>query len=256
MTRLCRRRGSTRSGSRPSMRPCWANRRTVRRSLTLARNEVPVPIALRLYLPEVWTDDAARLAKAGVPQPLRLHRSKSEIALAELDRVLAAGVRFGVVLADAAYGSGTGFRRALSDRDLIWAVGIPRTQKVYASDVVLTWPVASRGRPRQRPVPDIRPVAAQEMLAPQRWRTVTWRRGTKGPLRALFAAVRVRVADGTPPPRRRTLSSTPPRRRGGLARGRAPLHSASSGLRACRGLPSARAQRQRKVLRVQPLEKE
>jgi len=167
-------------------------------SLTLARNEVPVPIALRLYLPEVWTDDAARLAKAGVPQPLRLHRSKSEIALAELDRVLAAGVRFGVVLADAAYGSGTGFRRALSDRDLIWAVGIPRTQKVYASDVVLTWPVASRGRPRQRPVPDIRPVAAQEMLAPQRWRTVTWRRGTKGPLRALFAAVRVRVADGTP----------------------------------------------------------
>src|SRR5215204_5649096 len=193
-------------------------------SLTLARNEVPVPIALRLYLPEVWTDDAARLAKAGVPQPLRLHRSKSEIALAELDRVLAAGVRFGVVLADAAYGSGTGFRRALSDRDLIWAVGIPRTQKVYASDVVLTWPVASRGRPRQRPVPDIRPVAAQEMLAPQRWRTVTWRRGTKGPLRALFAAVRVRVADGTPTRAGEPLSSTPPRRRGGLARGRAPLH--------------------------------
>ena len=167
-------------------------------SLTLARNEVPVPIALRLYLPEVWAEDPARLAKAGVPKPLRLHRSKSEIALAELDRALAAGVRFGVVLADAAYGSGTGFRRALSDRDLTWAVGIPRTQKVYAPDVVLTWPVAPRGRPRQRAVPDVRPVAAQDMLALQRWRTVTWRRGTKGPLRASFAAVRVRVADGTP----------------------------------------------------------
>ncbi len=65
-------------------------------------------------------------------------------------------------------------------------------------DVVLTWPVAPRGRPRQRPVPDIRPLAAQDMLALQRWRTVTWRRGTKGPLKASFAAMRVRVADGTP----------------------------------------------------------
>ena len=34
-------------------------------SLTLARREVPVPLALRLYLPEVWTEDPARLAKAG-----------------------------------------------------------------------------------------------------------------------------------------------------------------------------------------------
>jgi SRSO17 transposase len=167
-------------------------------SLTLARNEVPVPIALRLYLPEVWAEDPARLAKAGVPETLRLHRSKSDIAVAELDKVLAAGIRFGVVLADAAYGSGTGFRRALSDRGLTWAVGILRTQKVYSPDVTLTWPVAARGRPRQRPVPDIRPVAAQDMLALQRWRTVTWRHGTKGPLRASFAALRVRVADGTP----------------------------------------------------------
>ncbi len=34
------------------------------------------------------------------------------------------------------------------------------------------------------------------MLALQRWRTITWRRGTKGPLKAAFAAVR--VAHGTP----------------------------------------------------------
>jgi len=34
------------------------------------------------------------------------------------------------------------------------------------------------------------------MLKGQRWRTITWRRGTKGALKAAFAAVRVRVADG------------------------------------------------------------
>jgi SRSO17 transposase len=37
-------------------------------SLTLARNEVPVPLALRLYLPKQWTQDRARCRKAGVPQ--------------------------------------------------------------------------------------------------------------------------------------------------------------------------------------------
>jgi SRSO17 transposase len=34
------------------------------------------------------------------------------------------------------------------------------------------------------------------MLAGARWRSVSWRRGTKGRLSARFAAVRVRVADG------------------------------------------------------------
>ena len=36
-------------------------------SLTLARGEVPVMVGLRLFLPESWTGDQARLAKAGVP---------------------------------------------------------------------------------------------------------------------------------------------------------------------------------------------
>jgi SRSO17 transposase len=39
-------------------------------------------------------------------------------------------------------------------------------------------------------------VSAEAMLAKASWRWITWRRGTKGPLRARFAAVRVRVADG------------------------------------------------------------
>ncbi len=34
------------------------------------------------------------------------------------------------------------------------------------------------------------------MLTKASWRRITWRHGTKGPLQAKFAAVRVRVADG------------------------------------------------------------
>ena len=36
------------------------------------------------------------------------------------------------------------------------------------------------------------------MLASAQWRTVSWRSGTKGRLKARFAAVRVRTADGPP----------------------------------------------------------
>ena len=64
-------------------------------SLTLARGEVPVMVGLRLFLPETWTGDEAQLERAGVPAEYRSARAKSEIALAELDRLIAAGVRFG-----------------------------------------------------------------------------------------------------------------------------------------------------------------
>jgi SRSO17 transposase len=39
---------------------------------------------------------------------------------------------------------------------------------------------------------------AEDMLADARWKNVSWRLGTKGRLKARFAAVRVRIADGPP----------------------------------------------------------
>jgi SRSO17 transposase len=83
-------------------------------SLTLARGGVPVMLALRLFLPESWTGNRARLDRAGVPAEYRTARTKPELALAEVDRAIAAGVRFGCVLADAGYGMSAPFRQALT----------------------------------------------------------------------------------------------------------------------------------------------
>ena len=167
-------------------------------SMTLASGEVPVMLSLRLFLPESWTSDTARMTRAGVPEPFQSYRTKPEIAIEEIDRAIAAGVRFGCVLADAGYGLSAPFRQALSARDLCWAVGIPRHQKVYPADVQLIFPVADRGRPRVRHVPDVKSCPAHAMLEDAKWRQVSWRRGTKGRLAARFAAVRVRIADGPP----------------------------------------------------------
>ena len=92
---------------------------------------MPVVLALRLFLPESWTSKRSRLERAGIPAECRTARTKPEMALAEIDRAIAAGVRFGCVLADAGYGLSASFRQGLTARKLAWAVGIPRHLKVY-----------------------------------------------------------------------------------------------------------------------------
>src|SRR4051794_39806560 len=134
-------------------------------SLTLAQGEVPIPVGLRLFQPDEWTADPARCAAAGVPEAEVVARAKGAIALAELDRLRTRGVRFGTVLADAGYGASAAFRHGLDERQLLWAVGIPRTQTVYTTAVRLRWPRARTGRPRKTPLPNQQPRAAEAVLA-------------------------------------------------------------------------------------------
>ena len=184
-------------------------------SVTLARRDVPIMVGLRLFLPESWISDPARLDRAKVPEDCRDYRTKPEIALDEIDRVRECGVRFGCVLADAGYGLSAPFRQGLSQRGLTWAVGIPYKQKVYPADVAMIFPVAGRGRPRQRHIPDVKSVTAQAMLDGTRWQTVQLAQGNQGPSRG---TVRRRPCAG-----RRRADPTYPRhgcatstRRGGL----------------------------------------
>jgi SRSO17 transposase len=171
-------------------------------SLTLAREEVPVAVGLRLYLPEAWAGDAARRRKCGVPESIAF-RTKWRIAVDEIARVLAAGITFGDVLADAGYGSCGEFRQALSAMNLRWIVGVMSDQHVYPLSVRTRVVAASTkvGRPRTKPTTTVKSRPARNMLASfgrGALRTIEWRRGTKGVLSADFGALRVRIADGEP----------------------------------------------------------
>ena len=175
-------------------------------TLTLARGEVPVCVATRLFLPREWAEDPERCRKAKVPEEVIAagHRTKIELALGELDRLREGGVGFGVVLADAGYGASGPFRRELSQRGLKWAVGILSNTQLYPATVEVSPPAGGgRGRPRRHGTTSTGPQAAREMAAGldcSCWRRVSWRPGTKAnrgkPLAAEFAAVRVRPADG------------------------------------------------------------
>jgi len=167
-------------------------------SVTLCRAEIPVPVALRLHLPESWSRNAERREKAGVPKEI-LHRPKWKIALEEIERLMSAGVRFGDVLADAGYGYVAEFRRGLDELKLTYAVGVQSHQKVYPQSVRLREAETAQGRRLKWPVVSTRPRSVRDAIAAlgaAAFWPVTWRRGTKGPLQAEFAAVRVRVADG------------------------------------------------------------
>jgi SRSO17 transposase len=164
-------------------------------SVTLASREVPVMVGLRLFLPETWTDDPKRMMRACVPKDRQIALTKPQIAIQEIDRVIAS-VRCGCVLADAGYGSSGPIRQALSERGLLWAVGLSRRQNVYPADVTLIFPVAKTGKRRKYHIPSQPAVCAEAMLTAEKWRKISWRRGTKGRLTCRFAARRVRVADG------------------------------------------------------------
>lgn len=93
---------------------------------------------LCLFLLESWTSDASCLKCAGLLVEYRGPRSKPEIALAEIDRAMAAGVGFDCVQPDG--GDATSarcFERALPDAGWPWAVGILCYLMVYSIDVQL-----------------------------------------------------------------------------------------------------------------------
>lgn len=100
-------------------------------TISLVNAVMSVPAAYRLYLPEAWAKDRRRCREAGVPKEVKF-RTKWEIALEEIDQLLADDLPHAPVVADAGYGTTTEFRDGLTARQLLYAVGI--------SEEVTVWP--------------------------------------------------------------------------------------------------------------------
>src|SRR5450755_263967 len=99
-------------------------------SLSVATTFASVPIAYRLYLPQVWIDDTEKRKTCGVPDDLAF-ATKQQIAVNQIRNAIDAGIPSGVVLADAAYGDDTGFRDDLTDLGMSYAVSIKGTTTVW-----------------------------------------------------------------------------------------------------------------------------
>ena len=86
-----------------------------------------------LYLPRAWTDDPERCREAGIPKTVQF-ATKLSLAQRMLDRVFAAGVPAGWVVADSAYGRSHAFRRWLEEQGRAYALMVPKTHAVRYQD--------------------------------------------------------------------------------------------------------------------------
>jgi SRSO17 transposase len=133
------------------------------------------PVAIRLYLPKEWATDAERLRRARVPADIQFE-TKPEIALALIDQARQWGVPYRYVVADADYGDNPNFLAGLETRRERYVVAVRSDFEVRQK--------------RRRAVALKRADQVLATLPRSPWRTIHWRRGTKGWLRKKFVALR------------------------------------------------------------------
>ncbi len=169
-------------------------------SLSIANHHASLPIGYRMYLPEEWVKDEERRKKAGIPTDVTF-QTKPEIALDLLKQACNAGIPHGMVLADAGYGSDTGFRDEVTALGFSYAMGIGPGATVWAPGTAPLPPKewTGKGRPptRLRRDAEHQPVTVKALalsLPEDAWQTITWREGTDDWLKSRFARLRVRPA--------------------------------------------------------------
>jgi SRSO17 transposase len=90
-----------------------------------------------VYMPDCWATDPPRRNKAGIPEQLAF-ATKPDLAIAQLKRLMAAGLRVTWAAADEVYGRSREFRAALRALSLSYVVIIPCDYRIaLAKDKVI-----------------------------------------------------------------------------------------------------------------------
>jgi SRSO17 transposase len=157
-------------------------------SLAVASRSEQIAADFELYLPESWTEDAARRSEARIPDEVTF-KTKIELALDMIKRAKKSGIPGNIILADSAYGDSTDFRNTIRELGFDFAVGVLPTLGVVRLD--------RNDRVNTKPQSVAEVIAA---LPKKAFRTVTWRDGTKNTLASRFCFVRVLTThdDGIP----------------------------------------------------------
>jgi SRSO17 transposase len=132
----------------------------------------------RLSLPQAWTQEKARLDKAGVPKACRGDRTRHQLAL-EILAKHGASLPHGWIAGDDEMGRPYWFRRRLAALGERYRLAVP--SNTMMRDLETAPPEYSgRGRRPQRPWQSV--AGWSQSLADEAWRRIDVRDGSKGPL--------------------------------------------------------------------------
>jgi SRSO17 transposase len=162
----------------------------------------------RLYLPHEWLENeeyAERRAKCGIPSTLTF-KTKIELGLDMLTTIQEAKtLRAQWVMCDEGFGRDGAFLDRVAKLDLWYFAEVPHDTRVWRDrpTVGLPAPSATGRKPtkaRAEPTPET-VLAIADQLRPEQWTRHTIKEGSKGPLIADFAVLRVvAVRDALPGP--------------------------------------------------------
>jgi SRSO17 transposase len=149
-------------------------------------------VAMRLYLPKAWTQDHARLDKAGVPPDRRGYHSRHQLAL-DMPEQNGAVLPHGWIAGDDEMGRPDWFRRRLHRLGERYMLAVPGNTLLRDLE---TPPPAYSGRGRRPTRPWQRLDQWSPLLPEDAWTTIDVRDGAKGPL--VVDIVKRRVVARTP----------------------------------------------------------
>jgi len=157
-------------------------------------------IDARLYLPQVWTSDPKRCAKAGVPHQERVHKTKPDLAMDIVEQARSNGGRFEWVGMDAVYGSSLKLLQGLDAKGETFIADVRKNRHIYLEDPAPYVPDSTpgKGRPRCRLCSNQEPVEVGAWVADQpdsAWKRTTLRDGERGPLTVELLHARVWIWD-------------------------------------------------------------
>ncbi len=165
-----------------------------------------------LFLPESWANDWERRRRAGIPDDVT-HRSKPQIALAQIQRALRNGIRVGAWTFDEHYGQSYAFLDGLDALGQTYVAEVPCNFRGWAVAPKILYratPQETRKKGRKRQYPRLAKTAAKASevrnllnyspsFVGQSWTPIHIKDGEKGPMVREIKVIEFRMQrDGLP----------------------------------------------------------
>lgn len=139
----------------------------------------------RLYLPEVWCEDAARCEQAGVPRDQRKYRTHVDLAMEIVENADSLGLKYGWIGVDSEFGRSLVFLEALDAKGKTFIADVPSDRHIYLRDPAPYLPPQGLGRKRVRYHSESKAVEVRKWVQEKpesHWKDVLLRDSTRGDL--------------------------------------------------------------------------